>query len=118
MKTFRDILRVLSTLAAIFYSMIFIDEAFPPYDPSMRESNVGILMVFILFILFSIGFYFVWKHERIAGILFTTWWIGVFLTAWLIWSYGNVTVILGFPIFIIGILLLYYSHRKKYLDKS
>lgn len=113
-KTFRNILRVLTTLAAIFYALIFIDEAFPPYDPNMKESNFGITLVFVLFIWFLIGFVCLWKNEKIAGIVFVSWWIGLFLTAWLVWIYGNVTVILGLPILFLGIFLLLYS-RKKHL---
>jgi hypothetical protein len=113
MKAFRNVLRVLISLAAIVYFLIFIDEAFPPYDPKMKESNFGIAMVFVLFIWFSIGYYYLWKNEKIAGILLSTWWVGLFLTAWLIWVYGNVTVILGVPIFILGILLLVFSNKKK-----
>ena len=113
MKTFRNVLRILVTLAAILYTMIFIDEAFPPYDPNMRESNFGIVMVFVLFIWFSLGYFYLWKNEKIAGMFLTSWWIGLFLTAWLVWIYGNVTVILGFPIFILGILLLVYARKKR-----
>ncbi len=116
MKSFRNTLRTLTTIGAALYLMIFIDEAFPPYHPEMRESNFGILMVFVLFIWFAIGYFFVWKNERIAGVLLTTWWIMLFITAWLIWTYGNATVILGFPIFILGILLLVYSRRKNILS--
>ncbi|MDX1315827.1 MAG: hypothetical protein R3356_10025, partial [Eudoraea sp.] len=91
MKIFRNILRVFGTLAAIFYTLIFIDEAFPPYDPDMRESNLGIAMVFVLFVWFSLGYFYLWKNEKKAGYFFISWWIGLFLTAWLIWLYGNVT---------------------------
>lgn len=118
MKAFRNILRILVTLAAIFYLLVFIDEAFPPYDPDMKESNFGIAMVFVLFIWFFVGYYYLWKNEKIAGILLTTWWIGLFFTAWLIWVYGNVTVFMGFPIFILGILLLIYARKKDIDSKS
>jgi hypothetical protein len=113
MKTFRNVMRILLTLAAVFYALIFIDEALPPHDPDMRESNFGIVMAFVLFSWFFIGYFYLWKNEKIAGIFLTTWWIGLFLTAWLVWIYGNVTVVLGFPIFILGILLLIYSRNKK-----
>lgn len=112
MKPFRNVLRILVSLAAILYALIFIDEAFPPYAPDMRESDFGIAMAFVLFIWFSIGYFYLWKNEKKAGILLTTWWIGLFITAWLVWSYGNATVVLGFPIFILGILLLIYSGKK------
>lgn len=112
MKLFRTILRILVSLAAVLYFFIFLDEAFPPYDPNMRESDFGIVMVFVLFIWFAIGYYYLWKNEKIAGIFLTTWWIALFFTAWWVWLYGNVTVILGFPIFVLGILLLIYSNQK------
>ncbi|TLX74662.1 hypothetical protein E9993_12155 [Labilibacter sediminis] len=113
MKTFRNILRILTTLAAILYIVVFVDEALPPYSTDMRESNFGIAMVFVLFIWFLIGYNYLWWNEKIAGIFLTTWWIGLFLTAWLVWLYGNVTVVLGFPIFILGLLLLLYARKMK-----
>ena len=113
MNTFKIILRVLTTVAALLYALIFVDEAFPPYPQDMRETDFGILMVFVLFIWFSIGFYYLWTNEKRAGIFLITWWIALFITAWLVWMYGNVTVVLGFPIFILGILLLVYSRKKK-----
>ena len=113
MKTFRKVLRMLTTLAAILYAIIFIDEAFPPYDPNMRESNFGIFMVFVLFIWFYVGYFYLWRNEKIAGIFLTTWWIALFFTAWLVWMYGNATVVLGFPVFILGILLLIYARKKR-----
>lgn len=112
MKLFRNILRVLITIAATLYFSIFIGEAFPPYDPTMRESNFGIFMVFVLFIWFAIGYYYLWKDEKIAGLFLTTWWIALFFTAWIVWLYGDVTVVLGFPVFILGILLLIYSFKN------
>ena len=113
MHTFRSILRILTTLAAVFYTLIFLDEAFPPYNPDMRESNLGIAMVFVLYIYFVIGYYFTWTNEQKGGIMLMTWWLWLFLVAWLIWTYGNVTVILGVPIFILGILFLIYARKKK-----
>ena len=112
MKTFRNILRILTCIAALFYTLIFIDEAFPPYHPTMKESNFGIAMVFVLFGYFMIGFYRLWNNEKIAGFIFISWWIFLFLTAWLFWKYGNVTVVVGFPIFILGILLLIYASKR------
>jgi len=108
---FGIVLRVLVTIAAALYALIFIDEAFPPYDPNMQESAFGIIMAFILFVWFAIGYYYLWKNEKRAGILLITWWLLLFLTAWLVWMYGNVTVVLGFPIFILGILLLIHARR-------
>jgi hypothetical protein len=49
--------------------------------------------------------------------MLVTWWLGLFLTAWLVWFYGNVTVVLGFPIFVLGILLLIHSRKKKPIIK-
>jgi hypothetical protein len=110
---FGIVLKVLATLAAAFYALIFIDEAFPPYDPNMQESFFGIVMVFVLFIWFAIGYYYLWKNEKKAGIFFISWWLLLFLTAWLVWMYGNVTVVLGFPIFVLGILLFVHARIMK-----
>lgn len=113
MKTFLTILRVLITLAAIGYSLVLITEALPPYDPATRELDLRIAMIAILFTWFLAGYYYLWKNERTAGILLSLWWVALFFTAWLVWDYGNVTVVLGFPVFILGLLLLVYWRKKK-----
>lgn len=118
MKIFRNILRILTTLAALLYLTFIIAELIPSHEPEVRESNLGIAMVFVLFIWFGIGYYNVWKNEKRAGIILTTWWIALFLTAWFIWYYGNVTIILGFPIFILGVLLLIYSRKARQVSSD
>ena len=112
MKLIRNLLRALSSIAAILYAVLLVDEALPPYDPNMRESDFGIAMSFILFIWFGFGYFQSWRNEKVAGGVFVSWWIALFFTAWLIWNYGNVTVVLGFPICILGVLFLIYSWRN------
>ncbi len=54
----RNVLRILTSIAALCYLFIFIDEAFPPYDAILKESTLGVAMVFVLFVWFCIGYYY------------------------------------------------------------
>jgi small-conductance mechanosensitive channel len=110
---FRIVLRIIVTVAAVLYILIFIEEAFPPYPEDMRESNLGIAMVFVLFLWFAIGYVYLWLNQKISGILLILWYLLLVLTASFIWKYGGMTIIIGWPIPVLGILLLFHYHLKK-----
>ena len=110
---FRLILRILITIALVLYISIFIEEAFPPYPEDMRESNLGIAMVFVLFLWFAIGYVYMWLNERISGILLDTWYLLLVFTALFIWKYGAMTIFIGWPIPVLGFLLLIHFYIKK-----
>lgn len=108
----RILFRVFFTISTIFYLSIFIDEAFPPYSESHRESNLGITMVFVLFVWYAVGYYYLWVNEKKAALLIISWYVGLVLTAFFIWNYGNVTVVIAFPVLLVSILLLVFTWRK------
>ncbi len=63
-------LHIATLIFAVFYTMIFIDEAFP-----LLVNNLGQLCVILLFLFFVIGFVFSWFRERTTGYIFILWYI-------------------------------------------
>ena len=104
---FRNILRILGTVAAILYVLFLIAEGVPLY----KEATFADISVYLLFLVFALGFYFLWKNEFISGLILVAWhgiqWCLVF---W-VWVDGGMTLILGIPIGILGIIVLIYGIR-------
>lgn len=106
-KIFRNILRILGTVSAILYILFLIAEGVPLYKEATFADN----SVYLLFLVFAVGYYFLWKNEFISGLILIAWhglqWVLVF---W-IWVDGGMTLILGIPIGLLGIVILIYGIR-------
>ena len=105
---FRNILRILGTISAIFYILFLVAEGVPLY----KEATFADISVYLLFAVFVLGYYFLWKNELISGLILIAWhglqWI---LVVW-VWLEGAVTLILGIPIGLLGIIVLIYGISK------
>ncbi|WP_340114290.1 DUF7670 domain-containing protein [Maribellus mangrovi] len=104
----RLILRIVSSLALIIYILFLIDEGIP-----LKNSTFEQLSAFTLFAIFLIGYYFLWKNEIISGLIFILWHIFQWCLVEWIWSDGALTLIMGIPIVIIGILILINGLKKQ-----
>ena len=106
---FRNILRIFGTMSAIFYVLFLFDLSFSQ-SASLTFAD---LSPYLLFVVFILGYFFLWKHELISGIVLIAWhglqWC---LVIW-VWVDGELTLIFGFPIAILGILLVIYGIRKR-----
>jgi len=110
-EKFSKILLIITSIYGLLYLLFIIDnfiptENFNPYD---LENSI----VKLAFVVFLIGFYLSWKNERNAGIVFIFWWgimwyLGLFVTE----HDKGAGVVLGLPLFIIGILFIVSWHRK------
>lgn len=108
-KPSRITLKIIATILAIFYAIIFIGEITPPFF----ESTFGVSMVYVLFCFFLLGYYFLWKNEKISGIILILWYGFLLLLAFFVWSNAGMVIVLGIPIPILGALLLIKTHFKK-----
>lgn len=110
----RNILRVLGTIASLFYILFLIDEGVP----LIGAKSFADISVYLLFLLFVSGYYFLWKNALISGVILIVWhgiqWILVF---W-VWDQGEMTLILGLPIGMLGILVLIYGIWTKTSSKN
>ena len=111
---FRKILRILGTIAVALYILFLIAEGIP----LSTESSFADVSVYLLFLLFILGYYFLWKNELISGIILIIWhaiqWVLVF---W-VWVDGGLTLIFGLPLGIFGIIVLIYGVRKNISSKG
>ena len=103
------ILKILITVSAVFYTIIFIGEIIPPF----YESVFGVAMVYVLFCFFLLGYYFLWKNEKISGIILILWYGFLLILAFFVWTNAGMVIILGIPIPILGALLLFKVYFKK-----
>lgn len=110
-KIYRTVLRILGSLALLGYILFFIGEGVSV----LNFSSFEYISVFLLFIVFLTGYFYLWKNELISGMI----WILFYLLQWClvlwVWYDGDLTIILSFPIFVLGILLLIYGIRNKQL---
>lgn len=108
-KVYRNVLRILGTMAALGYILFLIGEG----DVHFRELNFENISVYLLFAEFVVGYIFIWKNELISGILLVAWYGFEWCLALWVWVDGDMAVLLGFPVAIIGILVLIYGIRHR-----
>ena len=113
MKWYRNIfqlvLRILGTIALLCYILFLIGEI----DLPINKVSFADISVYILFLFFLVGYYFLWKRETLSGLLFLIWYILEWILVFHVWIDGALTLILGFPIAVIGVLLLVYGIKNK-----
>ena len=101
------VLYISTLIFAVFYTLIFIDEAVP-----LPVNNIDQLCVILLFLFFVIGFVFSWFRERTAGYIFVLWYILEVFVGNFIWEDAAMVLVLGFPLLPMGIFYLVYANRK------
>ena len=107
-KKHSKVLLTITTIFGILYLIFIIDNFIS--EPHNLESTV----VKLAFIIFLIGYYYSWKNELIAGIVFIIWW-GI------MWYLGlsiaehdkGASVVMGLPMFIVGILFIFTRYRSR-----
>jgi len=108
-KRTRTILRVLNIVALALYVLFLIGERVPL---SIRAPFAEI-SVYLLFLVFVLGFIFLWENELIAGLILMVWhgmqWC---LVLW-VWPDGDMTLILGLPIGILGLFVFIFGLSKR-----
>ena len=111
--TYRNILRALGILAAALYILFLIFEKVPLFETRSFTD----ISVYLLFLVFALGFFFLWKNELISGIILIVWHLLQWILVFWVWPDGGMTLILGLPIGIYAILLLVYGIRKEKASK-
>lgn len=85
-----------------------------PFDPFDREQ----VFVKLLFLFFLTGYVVSWRNELVGGILFILYWVAmwlmvVFVEAPLKGGDAGGGIVMGFPVFILGILFVWRWYRAK-----
>ena len=103
--TISVIFKILATAALGFYILFLSDEGVP----LINSQGFLDLSVYLLFIVFLIGYIFLWKEELVAGLILISWYGLQWLLVFCVWEDGELTLIMGLPIAILGLMLLTFS---------
>jgi peptidoglycan/LPS O-acetylase OafA/YrhL len=111
------VLHALLTIYGLLY-LIFIIDTFissDTYDPYNAEN----IIVNLAFFFFLIGYFMAWKNEGLAGLIFVLWWAVMWVLALFIVEHDKGGgVVMGLPLFILGILFIISRYRKTGKEKS
>lgn len=106
------ILLTLTTIYGVLYAAMIV--GFLITETPIKEIFLEVIIVSIAIIFFFIGYYYSWKNELIAGIIFIFWWA-------IMWYLGlfvaeidkGAGAVMGFPMFIIGVLFIISHYRRQ-----
>jgi hypothetical protein len=116
-KTLRILVSIYGILYLLFIIISFIpsQEGSPvggtvPFNPFDFEQTI----VKLLFVPFLFGYFILWKNEGLEGLVFIIWWIGMWcLGLFVAQQDRGAGVGMGFPLFILSILLIISWVRKR-----
>ena len=100
--------KVLASIMFFFYLLLFLDEVVHP-DPGI----IGLIGAYALFCFFILGYVLLWKNERISALIFIVWYGFLLILANWVWTNAGMVIGFGFPIFVLGVLILVYSYWEK-----
>lgn len=105
---------VLGSVALLGYILFLMGENVALFKyPSFAD-----LSVYLLFVVFLAGYYFLWRNLLWAGLIWIVWHAIQWCLVMWVWPDGAMTLIIGFPIFLLGIVLLIFglvdrTHKKR-----
>jgi hypothetical protein len=105
-------LRFLLSIYGIVYLAYIAFKVFRADDPDAWNTENTVLK--ILFGVFVIAYLLSWKKELIAAAIFLFWFLGmVIVDLFLCKSNCGSGILMGMPLFIIGILMIVYSAKEE-----
>ena len=110
----RNVLRILGTIAAFLYILFLIAEDVPFFKGAAFADT----SVYLLFLVFVLAYWFLWKNELISGLILIVWHLLQWILVFWVWVDGALTLILGVPIGVFGIIVFIYGIRKKFSSKT
>jgi hypothetical protein len=112
-KRYRNILRGLGVTATLLYVAFLISETIPEFT----GTTVEMVTTLALFVLFVGGFYYLWKDETLSGLMWMAWYAFLWVFVLWVWDVAGMTVIIGAPIFALGILLYLYGRKHRVIHE-
>jgi hypothetical protein len=115
-KKHPKVLLTIITIFGVLYFILIISYYVDGFIDGFKVYNLEIVITNLAFIVFLIGYYFCWKNELIAGIIFIFWWgimwiLGLFIAE----QDRGSGVVMGLPFFILGVILIifWYGNKEK-----
>ena len=111
------ILLTLTTIYAVLYTVLLL--SFLVFEYSYSNITYQGIVTGLAIIIFFVGYYYSWKNEKIAGTIFIIWWGIMWYIGYVLSERDRgVAVVMGFPMFIIGILFIIYWYKKNIKKKN
>lgn len=96
------VLKIIGIIGICLYVLFLVGEEIPLWkDVSFAETSV-----YLLFLFFLIGIYFIWKNLIISGVTLILWHAIQWAFVYWVWDGGEMTLLFGFPVAIFGIAIL------------
>ena len=112
------VLLTFTTIYAILYAALILSYLFFEDSTSLEMTTEGIIVT-LAFVIFYAGYYYSWKNELIAGIIFIFWWaIMWYLALFVAETDRGAGVVMGIPVIIFGILFIVNWYRKRSGEKQ
>jgi prolipoprotein diacylglyceryltransferase len=97
------------TIYGVFYLLSFgLPALIGNYSTDRFENN----SVLAMFVFFTVALIVSWIKEKIGGVLFVLWSIGVFILGTLFWEGAGMAIVLATIVLLVGILI-YRNGIKK-----
>lgn len=101
------VLLILTSLYGILYLLFMASES---YGTSGSEP----LVVKLLFVVFLVGYFILWKNEGLGGLVFVIWWLGMWYLGIFVAEHDRgAGVAMGLPLFILAVLFIIAWYRKR-----
>jgi hypothetical protein len=96
---------------AVLYLLFILSGDFGGAYPSLNTEGI---IVYLLFVLFVIGFSISWHNKIITGIIFLLWYIGMLiLELFIVSKDGGFGIITGIPLVVLGIFFIERGYKSK-----
>ncbi|MBG0770291.1 MAG: hypothetical protein H0S82_01205 [Anaerolineaceae bacterium] len=110
----RTVLRVLGIVALALYILFLIMERVPlSFGVPFAETSV-----YLLFLIFVLGFILLWKNELVSGLILMVWHVLQWCLVFWVWPDGDMTLIFGLPIGILGLFIFIYGLSKRRASRN
>ena len=107
-------LRVLGIVALALYILFLIMERVPlGFRTPFAESSV-----YLLFLIFVLGFIFLWRNELVSGLILMVWHLLQWCLVLWVWPDGDMTLIFGLPIGVLGLLIFLFGLSQRRISAS
>jgi hypothetical protein len=104
-------IQYITFLYGILYLLFVVSGDFSGSYPSLSTEGVG---VYILFVVFVIGFLFSWRNAMTTGMIFIFWYIGMLiLELFIVEKDGGFGIVSGIPVLILGIFFIKSGYKSK-----
>jgi hypothetical protein len=107
------ILKIITFIYGLLYLVFFIDNSITSSDEP-GVSKIEKTVVTLLFVVFLIGYLFLWKNELFANLIFLLWYLGMcYLGLFIAVTDRGASMVLGFPMLVVAILFIISWYKNK-----